>query len=135
MPPSNGAISCSCKPANGTPSSTSGSRCRCEHRQQHRYRCAACKQTFCDSCWATPYHEGLDCQEATAPHCPLCDSLVLEAADLQTGGLSTKQLRVEATTLGMNCSWCLERSELVDAFKRAKQVGPAGDAPCKRCTI
>jgi hypothetical protein len=42
---------------------------------------------------------------------------------LQTSGLSTKQLRQEATALGMDCSWCLERSELLEVFKRAKQVG------------
>jgi hypothetical protein len=41
---------------------------------------------------------------------------------LQTSGLATKQLRAEATALGMDCSWCLERSELLEAFKRAKQV-------------
>jgi len=116
VPPSTGRVDCTCKPPGS-------SRCRCEHRQQHRYRCAACKQTFCDSCLATPYHEGLDCEEAAAPHCQLCDVLVLEAVELQTAGLSTKQLRVEATALGMDCSWCLERSELVEAYKRAKQVG------------
>lgn len=42
---------------------------------------------------------------------------------LQTSGLSTKQLRQEAAALGMDCSWCLERSELLEAYKRAKQVG------------
>lgn len=41
---------------------------------------------------------------------------------LQTSGLSTKQLRQEATALGMDCSWCLERSELLEVYKRAKQV-------------
>jgi hypothetical protein len=44
------------------------------------------------------------------------------SALLQTSGLSTKQLRAEASTLGMDCSWCLERSELLAAYKRAKQV-------------
>jgi hypothetical protein len=54
-----------------------------------------------------------------------CDKhawLLVTHAVLQTSGLATKQLRAEATALGMDCSWCLERSELLEAFKRAKQV-------------
>lgn len=43
----------------------------------------------------------------------------------QTSGLSSKELRQEATALGMDCSWCLERSELLAAYKRAKQVRQA----------
>ena len=70
-------MQCSCSKA--------GSSCRCEHKQQHRLRCAACSKDFCDSCFAIPYHEGLNCEEAAAPHCPLCDTLVLAAMDMQVG--------------------------------------------------
>jgi hypothetical protein len=46
----------------------------------------------------------------------------MEAAELTTSGLSNKTLKDEATRLGMDCSHCLERCELVAAFTRAKQV-------------
>lgn len=46
-----------------------------------------------------------------------------EAADISTAGLSNRQLRDEASSLGADCTWCLERSEVVSVYKRAKQVG------------
>lgn len=121
VPAASGPAACSCK-ASSSRASANSSSCRCAHKQQHRLRCSACSKDFCDACWSIPYHEGLNCEEAAAPHCVLCDALVLAAMDLQTSGLSTKQLRAEASTLGMDCSWCLERSELLAAYKRAKQT-------------
>jgi hypothetical protein len=82
LPPSAAPGQCSCRAT----SSSASTRCRCEHKQQHRLRCAACGNAFCDACRSVPYHEGLDCREAAAPHCPLCDALVLEALDLQVCG-------------------------------------------------
>lgn len=43
-------------------------------------------------------------------------------AAMQTAELSVKQLRTQATALGMDISWCLERSELVEVYRRAKTV-------------
>jgi hypothetical protein len=97
--------------------------CRCQCEAAHRYRCAACRQTFCDACRTRPYHTGLTCAEAAAPHCLLCDALMLEAAgELQAAGLSSKALRAAAADLGMDCRHCLERAELVALYRRAKQV-------------
>lgn len=178
VPAASGPAACTCKASSSRVSSS----CRCAHKQQHRLRCSACSKDFCDACWSIPYHEGLNCQEAAAPHCVLCDTLVLAAMDLQvssrfaslqpvacaahmlrplrhspycdvaslclsragpltccccrmsvllqTSGLSTKQLRAEASALGMDCSWCLERSELLAAYKRAKHVRQKLHRPC-----
>jgi hypothetical protein len=69
-----------------------------------------------------PYHEGLSCREAAAPCCPFCDARVPDAAVVITGDMSVRQLRDAASGLGADCSWCLERGELVSVYKRAKQV-------------
>lgn len=66
--------------------------------------------------------EGLTCREAAAPCCLFCDTRVLEAADMSTAGLSNRDLMHEAVQLGADARWCLERSELVAVYKRAKQV-------------
>jgi hypothetical protein len=79
VPAASGTVQCTCNAV----SSSAHSRCRCEHKQQHRLRCTACSKDFCDACWSIPYHEGLNCQEAAAPHCLLCDTLLLAAMDLQ----------------------------------------------------
>lgn len=126
LPAVSSSVPCTCGAAgNGSAAvAAAGARgCRCEHKALHRYRCAACQHTFCDACRTSPYHDGLTCEEAAAPHCPLCDAVVLGAAGLQTASLSNRELRDGAVQLGMDCSWCLERSELVAAFTRAKQVG------------
>eukprot|EP00879_Flechtneria_rotunda_P015900 GHRR01016627.1.p1 GENE.GHRR01016627.1~~GHRR01016627.1.p1 ORF type:complete len:363 (+),score=79.60 GHRR01016627.1:311-1399(+) len=106
-------------------SSSSSVKCTCcreQHMQQHRYRCLLCSQSFCDGCRSTPYHEGLTCQEFAAPGCLLCGEKVLDALGVSTAGRSNRQLQQEATKLGADCSWCLERNELVELYKRAKQV-------------
>lgn len=67
------------------------------------------------------------CLSCTGPlTCCCCFVSVL----LQTSGLSAKQLRAEASALGMDCSWCLERSELLAVYKRAKHVRQTQHWPC-----
>ncbi|KAF6264521.1 hypothetical protein COO60DRAFT_1457625 [Scenedesmus sp. NREL 46B-D3] len=50
----------------------------------------------------------------------------LQQAVVITGDMSIRQLRDATTSLGADCSWCLERGELVSVYKRAKQVCSSG---------
>lgn len=66
--------------------------------------------------------EGLTCREAAAPCCHFCGVRMPEALDLSIAGLSNRELLNEAQELGADAKWCLERSELVAVYKRARQV-------------
>jgi hypothetical protein len=93
-----------------------------QHKAANCYRCSLCSNSFCSGCRTVPYHEGLSCREAAAPCCPFCNARVPDAAVVITGDMSVRQLRDAASSLGADCSWCLERGELVSVYKRAKQV-------------
>jgi hypothetical protein len=82
--------------------------------------------------WCT-MHDPLPCISIAPPRM-LCVNTCCIAAHLQTSGLSTKQLRSAATALGMDCSWCLERSELLAVYKRGKQVR-LGHCACTSHTL
>jgi hypothetical protein len=121
---SNSSGRCTCGSCNG-PNASGGSTCstcQAQHKAANRYRCSLCSNSFCSGCRTVPYHEGLDCREAAAPCCPFCDARVPDAAVVITGDMSVRQLRDAASSLGADCSWCLERGELVSVYKRAKQV-------------
>jgi hypothetical protein len=121
---SNSSGRCTCG-NNNAPNANGGSSCsacQAQHMAANRYRCSLCSNSFCSGCRTVPYHEGLDCREAAAPCCPFCDARVPDAAVVITGDMSVRQLRDAASSLGADCSWCLERGELVSVYKRAKQV-------------
>eukprot|EP00882_Tetradesmus_deserticola_P013032 GHRQ01013820.1.p1 GENE.GHRQ01013820.1~~GHRQ01013820.1.p1 ORF type:complete len:240 (+),score=72.01 GHRQ01013820.1:541-1260(+) len=101
---------------------TTCSSCQAQHSASNRYRCSLCSNSFCSGCRTVPYHAGLSCREAAAPCCPCCDVRVPDAAGAVTRGMSVRQLRDAASSLGADCSWCLERGELVSVYQRAVQV-------------
>ena len=39
-------------------------------------RCGMCRRDFCDSCLASPYHDGLSCEDNDRPDCLYCGEKV-----------------------------------------------------------
>eukprot|EP00877_Chromochloris_zofingiensis_P013445 jgi/Chrzof1/8354/Cz03g07100.t1 len=100
-----------------------------QHMEHHRYRCSLCNHDFCDDCRASPYHKGYTCEQHAAPKCLYCDNKVLEGCSeggVSVGGssrnMSVRQLRTAIRQTGADCTWCLERHELVALYQRVRQV-------------
>lgn len=68
---------------------------RDEHYAAHRFRCGACKGTFCDVCKAMPYHTGYTCDESAAPDCIYCGDKVLHARGGEEGDQLFQQMGKE----------------------------------------
>ncbi|KAL3146116.1 hypothetical protein ABBQ38_015464 [Trebouxia sp. C0009 RCD-2024] len=91
------------------------------HQALHRYRCAACRQDFCGECRVTPYHSGLTCQQQRAPKCLYCQTPLLDDPHFDIETASSGQLRQAIKALKADCSWCLEKQDLIHLLHRLHQ--------------
>ncbi|KAL3155665.1 hypothetical protein ABBQ32_012694 [Trebouxia sp. C0010 RCD-2024] len=92
------------------------------HQAVHRYRCAACRQDFCGECCVTPYHSGLTCHQQRAPKCLYCRTPLLDDPHFIIETASSGQLRQAIKALKADCSWCLEKQDLIHLLHRLHQV-------------